>query len=81
MSLRRKSVQNGGSGRACGAKASEMEDRDEPAAQKRPGCRVETSLRRQKRPGLHDRDSHDQDGAGAHGQAPPAAKFAAVLET
>ena len=51
--------------RACGAKASEMEGRDEPAAQKRPGCRVETSLRRQKRPGLHDRDSHDRDGAGA----------------
>ena len=31
-SLRRKGVRGGGSGRACGAKPSGVEDRDEPAA-------------------------------------------------
>ena len=36
----------GGSRRACGASASGVEDRDEPAAQGRPGWRIETSLRR-----------------------------------
>ena len=92
MSLRRKSVRNAGSGRACGAKASEMQGRDEPAAQKRPKCRIETSLRRQKRPkcrietslrrrkrpGLHDRDSHDRDGAGAGARAGSARSAAEV---
>ena len=92
MSLRRKSVRNARSGRACGAKASEMQGRDEPAAQKRPKCRIETSLRRQKRPkcrietslrrrkrpGLHDRDSHDRDGAGAGARAGSARSAAEV---
>ena len=45
-SLRRKRVRGGGSRRACGARASGVEDRDEPAAQSRPGWRIETSLRR-----------------------------------
>ena len=44
-SLRRKRVRGGGSRRACGARASGVEDRDEPAAQSRPGWRIETSLR------------------------------------
>ena len=78
MSLRRKSVRNAGSGRACGAKASEMQGRDEPAAQRRPKCRIEMSLRRRKRPGLHDRDSHDRDGAGAGARAGSARSAAEV---
>ena len=41
-----KGVRGGGSRRACGARASGVEDRDEPAAQSRPGWRIETSLRR-----------------------------------
>ena len=45
-SLRRKRVRGGGSRRACGARASGVEDRDEPAAQSRPGWSPETSLRR-----------------------------------
>ena len=36
-SLRRKRVRGGGSRRACGARASGVEDRDEPAAQKPSG--------------------------------------------
>ena len=36
----------GGSRRACCANASGVEDRDEPAAQGRPGWRIGTSLRR-----------------------------------
>ena len=36
-SLRRKGVRGGGSRRACGARASGVEDRDEPAAQKASG--------------------------------------------
>ena len=37
---------NSGTRRACG-KASEMQDRGEPVAPKRPKCRIEASLRRQ----------------------------------
>ena len=63
-SLRRKRVRDGGSRRACGARASGVEDRDEPAAQSRPGWSPETSLRRASVPAAQERERRVHGRAG-----------------
>ena len=68
MSLRHKSVRNAGSGRACGAKSvRNAGSRRACGAESVRDCTIETAT------------IETVPGPG-HGQAPPAAKFAAVLE-